>query len=104
MEGGEAVFCVFLGDGATRGWPSSVVTGRWTDGGIARAHRYCKKCMAYAVEMRYFMMECPAYQEIRANFQEVFDDFEGAMRKLMCRPKQHILAKLVQKMRECFQR
>ena len=22
-------------------WPS-VVTGRWTDGGIARAHMYCK--------------------------------------------------------------
>ena len=29
-------------------------------------HRYCKKCMAYAVEdERHFMMDCPAYQEIR---------------------------------------
>jgi len=40
----------------------SVVTGRWTDGGTARTHRYCRKCMAYAVEdERHFMMECPAY-------------------------------------------
>ena len=56
--------------------------------------------MAYAVEdERHFMMECSAYQEIRANFQELFDDCEGDMRKLMCHPKQHSLAKLVHKMR-----
>jgi len=48
---------------------------------------------------RHFMMECQAYQEIRANFQELFDDCEGDMRKLMCHSKQHILAKLVHKMR-----
>jgi len=56
--------------------------------------------MAYAVEdERHFMMECPAYQEIQANFQELYDDCEGDMRKLMCHPKQHILAKMVHKMR-----
>ena len=43
------------------------------------------------------MMECPAYQEIRANLQELFDDCEGDMRKLMCQVKQHIVAKLVHK-------
>jgi len=42
----------------------NVVTGRWTDGGIARAHRYCRKCMEYKVEdERHFMMGCPAYQD-----------------------------------------
>ena len=45
----------------------NVVTGRWTDGGIAWAHRYCRKCMAYAVEdERRFFMQCPACQETRS--------------------------------------
>jgi hypothetical protein len=45
-------------------------------------------------------MECPAYQAIRADFQELYDDCRGDMRKLMCHPMQHIiLAKLVHKMR-----
>ena len=78
----------------------SVVTGRWTDDGTARTRRYCRKCMAYAVEEeRHFMMECPAYQEVRAIFQELYDECLGEMRKLMCHPKQHILAKMVHKMR-----
>jgi len=42
---------------------------------------------------------CRNAQHIRAIFQELFDDCEGDMRKLMCHPKQHILAKLVHKMR-----
>ena len=42
---------------------------------------------------------CPAYQEIRSEFGELFDYCEGDLRKLMCHPKQHILAKLVHKMR-----
>ena len=43
----------------------SVLTGRWTDGGLAWAHSYCRKCMKYKDEdERHFMMECPAYQEI----------------------------------------
>ena len=48
----------------------SVVTGHWTaDGGTVRAHRYCRKCMAYTVEdEKHFMLECPAYQEIRSEF------------------------------------
>ena len=46
----------------------SVVTGRWTDGGIVRVHRYCAKCMVYTVEdEKHFMLElCPACQEIRS--------------------------------------
>jgi len=46
-----------------------------------------------------FVMERPACQEIRITFQELFDDCEGDMRKLMRDPKQHILAKLVHEMR-----
>ena len=65
----------------------SVVTGRWTG-------------MAYAVEdEKHFMLECPAYQEIRLEFGELFEYCEGDLRKLMCHPKQHILAKLVHRMR-----
>ena len=77
-----------------------------------RAHRYCRKCMAYIVEdEKHFMLECPAYQEIRSESGELFDYCEGDLRKLMCHrnrnrnrklmchPKQHILAKLVHKMR-----
>ena len=45
------------------------------------------------------MLECPAYQEIRSEFGELFDYCEGDLRKLMCHPKQHIFAKLVHKMR-----
>ena len=78
----------------------SVVTGRWADGGTVRAQRYCRKCMAYTVEdEKHFMLECPAYQEIRSEFGELFDYCEGDLRKLMCHPKQHMLAKLVHKMR-----
>ena len=45
-------------------------------------------------------MECPGYEEIREDFKELYDDFEGDIRKLMCHSKQHIgLAKLVHKMR-----
>ena len=41
--------------------------------------------MEYKVEdVRHFMMQCPAYQEIHANSQELFDNCEGGMRKLMC--------------------
>ena len=48
----------------------SVVTGHWTDGDIAWVPMYCSKCMEYEVEdERHFMMECPAYQEIRAFFR-----------------------------------
>ena len=32
---------------------------------------------------RYYMMEHPACQEIQASFQELFDDREGGMRKLV---------------------
>ena len=56
--------------------------------------------MAYTVEdEKHFMLECPAYQEIRSEFGELFDYCEGDLRKLMCHPKQHMLAKLVHKMR-----
>ena len=48
---------------------------------------------------KHFMLECPAYQEVRYEFRELFDSCEGDLRKLMCHPKQHILAKLVHKMR-----
>jgi hypothetical protein len=48
----------------------NVVTGRWTNGGTERTHRYCRKCMAYAIEdEKHFLMECPAYQAIRADFK-----------------------------------
>jgi hypothetical protein len=42
----------------------NVVTGRWTNGGTERrTERYCRKCMAYAIEdEKQFLMECPAYQ------------------------------------------
>ena len=56
--------------------------------------------MAYTVEdEKHFMLECPAYHEIRSEFGELFDYCEGDLRKLMCHPKQHMLAKLVHKMR-----
>jgi hypothetical protein len=56
--------------------------------------------MAYAIEdEKHFLMECPAYQAIRADFKELYGDCRGDMRKLMCHPRQHILAKLVHKMR-----
>jgi trans-2-enoyl-CoA reductase len=45
------------------------------------------------------MMECPAYQDIRDNFQELYNDCQGDMRKLMCQLKQHLLAKLVHQFR-----
>jgi hypothetical protein len=59
--------------------------------------------MAYAFEdEKHFLKECPAYQAIWAVFQELFEDWRGDMRKLMlCHPRQHILAKLVHKMRVC---
>ena len=46
-------------------WGLSVVTGRWTDGGIARAQRYLQECMAYKVDdERQLLMEGrPAYHE-----------------------------------------
>ena len=45
---------------------------------------YCRKCTEYKVEdERDSMMQCPAYQEIRAIFRMYFDDWEGDMRKLM---------------------
>jgi len=63
----------------------SVVTGRSTDGGTARPHRYCRKCTSYKVEdEKHFMMECPGYEEIREDFKEFYDDCEGDMRELMC--------------------
>jgi len=38
--------------------------------------------MEYKVEDgRHFMLECPAYQEIRASFQESFDDCESECEK-----------------------
>jgi len=78
----------------------SVVTGRWVNGGTQRAQRYCKKCTACAVEdEKHFLMECPAYQAIQDEFKELYDDCGGDIRKLMCHPRQYILAKLVHKMR-----
>ena len=60
----------------------SVVTGRWAEGGTVRAQRYCRKCMAYTVEdEKHFMLECPAYQEIRSEFGELFDYSEGDLRE-----------------------
>jgi hypothetical protein len=54
--------------------------------------------MAYATEdEKHFLMECPAYQAIRAD-QEFYDDCRGDMRTLMCHPRRHMLAKLVHKM------
>jgi hypothetical protein len=39
-----------------------------------RAHRYCKKCRQYSVEdEKHFLIECPAYQDIRSEFQEIYD-------------------------------
>ena len=35
---------------------------------------------------------------IRSEFGKLFDYSEGDLRKLMCHPKQHMLAKLVHKM------
>jgi len=56
--------------------------------------------MEYKVEgERQFVMECPAYQEVRANCQELFDGCEGDIRKLICHPKHCILAELVHKVR-----
>jgi hypothetical protein len=56
--------------------------------------------MAFEVEdEKHFLMACPAYQAIRAECQELYDDCGDDMRKLMCHPRQHILAKLVHKMR-----
>ena len=79
-----------------------MVTGRWIDGGRDRSSRLCKKCAGCVVEdEQHFMMECPAYQDIRDNFGELYDDCQGDMRKLMCHPKQHLLAKLVHQLR-CF--
>jgi hypothetical protein len=50
----------------------NVTTGRWVDGGVPRAHRYCKKCRQYSVEdEKHFMMECPAYQDIRSEDQDI---------------------------------
>ena len=58
-------------------------------------HRYCRKFMAHEVEdEKLYMLECPACREIRS---ELFDYCEGDLGKLMCHPKQHILANLVQK-------
>jgi hypothetical protein len=38
--------------------------------------------MAYAIEdEKHFQMECPAYQAIRADFQEFYDDCRGDMGK-----------------------
>ena len=45
------------------------------------------------------MLECRAYQEIRWEFGELFNYGEGDLRKLMCHPKQHVLAKLIHEMR-----
>ena len=40
--------------------------------------------MAYKIEgKRHFIMECPAYQEIQTNFQELFHDCEGNV-KVAC--------------------
>ena len=36
----------------------NVATGRWTDGGTVRAHRYYRKCMAYAVASRMKSISC----------------------------------------------
>jgi hypothetical protein len=39
--------------------------------------------MAFEAEdEKHFLMECPAYQAIRADFQELCDDCGGDMRKL----------------------
>ena len=56
-------------------------------------------CLYTVEDEKHFMLECPAYQEIRSEFGELFDYCEGDLRKLMCHPKQHMLAKLVHKMR-----
>jgi hypothetical protein len=78
----------------------NVVTGRWIDGGRDRRSRLCWKCAGCVVEdEKHFMMECPAYQDIRDNFQDLYNDSQGDMRKLMCHPKQHLLAKLVHQLR-----
>jgi hypothetical protein len=50
-------------------------------------------------EVRKGLVRSGDYQAIRADFQELYDDCRGDMRKLMCHPRQHILAKLVHKMR-----
>jgi hypothetical protein len=71
----------------------NVVAGRWVNGGTQRSRRYCRKCMAFEVEdEKHFLMACPAYQAIRAECQELYDDCGDDMRKLMCHPRQHILA------------
>jgi hypothetical protein len=37
---------------------------------------------------------CWVSDVFRADFQELYDDSRGDMRKLMCHPRQHILAEL----------
>jgi hypothetical protein len=79
----------------------NVVTGRWINGGRDRRSRLCRKSAGRVVEdEKHFMMECSAYQDIRGNSQELYNDSQGDMRKLICHPKQHLLAKLEEEQRK----
>ena len=51
---------------------------------MARVARVCPLCPGMHVgDERHYVLECPAFHDIRRGFQHLFDDGHGAMRLLV---------------------
>ena len=58
------------------GWPSSIEMGRRLR--MARVARVCPLCPGMHVgDERQYVFECPAFDDIRRGFQQLFDDSHG---------------------------
>ena len=60
---------------------------------MARVARVCPLCPGMHVgDERHYVFECPAFDDIRRGFQQLFGDSHGAMRLLMWHPCQKDVA------------